>query len=385
LHWSVFDRVVKVEWAVEEVVEQIVNESIDPPGSSGLLIGILKESKTSFFGFGGTSQRRTEPPDEDTIFEIGSVTKVFTASLLSILVADALLSWDDQVRDLLTIPTQLPAEVSLERVATHTAGLPKMPSDLLRAMLKDRNNPYAVYSKDDLFRYLSKFKPSPRRLSKSRVEYSNLGYVLLGLVIEARLDKSYEAALTERLCNPMKLTDTRITLDTEQRTRLATPHSSGGRINQNWELEVFAGAGALRSTGRELLKFLAFNLGDRPLTFQSALEACHLVRTENFPPPGALSVLLSPWHAKGNNSVRFRQGMAFGWMTGRFSSGDERVHWHHGATGGYRAFVGFVKRIGAAVVVLANSAPRFVEGLLSTTSTDTIGFNILENLVTAQR
>lgn len=364
---------------MQALVESIVKPSFEPPDRSGMIIGTLHQSRKTLVGFGQASERLGSP-DGDTLFEIGSVTKVFTASLLASLVGEGLVGMDDPAMQYLPDEFNLPLEITLERLATHTAGIPKMPSNLLMATLKDRRNPYAVYSNGDLHAYLSKLRVRSNKAREAWVKYSNLGYVLLGQIIERRLNLSYEASLIERICRPLGLEDTCIRLAPEQQSRLAAPHSSKGRTAQNWDLEVFAGAGALRSTGNELLTFLSAQLGNAGQAVRSALDQCQTVLRRRFRPRGLVERLLMPLVASGIENIQRHYGMALGWMVAKSLPDIGLIHWHHGATGGYRAFLGFVKERDLAVVILANSGPSFIDGMISTTKTDELGFRLLQQL-----
>jgi CubicO group peptidase (beta-lactamase class C family) len=111
-----------------------------------------------------------------------------------------------------------------------------------------------------------------------------------------------------------------------------------------------------------------------------ALEACHVVHTGEFAPPGFLQRSMLKSAKTEPDQTAYRHGMALGWIVGRLHSSGAHFHWHHGATGGYRAFVGFTKSTATGVVVLANSGLRMVDAFRNTTSTDALGFEFLERL-----
>lgn len=369
---------------MNSAIDKIVGSLSDHQEHTGLVVGVINREGQAIYGYGrandGGAPSTGEPPSGDTLFEIGSVTKLFTASLLAILEAEGRLSLDDAVRDHEPSLAHFPPEMTLLRLATHTAGLPKMPSNLLRSMLKDRSNPHAAYTTDDLFAYLSKHKPKGDLLASTQISYSNLGYALLGHILARACDSSYEQAVVSRICEELAMDDTRIGLTPEQRKRLAPPHTAGGKRNQNWELPAFAGAGALRSTASDLLKFLGANLGGRQSPLTEVATGCQQIRYEAFRRPGLPQRLVSGILQRGGGAQDRHQGMALGWFVGRLSSGGERVHWHHGATGGYRAFAGFVKSSGTGAIVLANRGPGRLDLLSSGTSVDEIGFEVLRHL-----
>src|SRR4029453_3090616 len=141
-------------------------------------------------------------------------------------------------------------------LATHTSGLPRLPSPFTP---KNPANPYADYSVEDLYRFLSSHEL--RRDIGSQYEYSNLGGGLLGHVLARRAGMDYEALVRARITGPLGMNDTRIVLTPEMRGRLAAGHNAALKPVPNWDLPTLAGAGALRSTVNDLLKFAAMAAG----------------------------------------------------------------------------------------------------------------------------
>lgn len=381
---------------MQNQIDTIVASTSDHPAHTGLVVGVLQDGQRSVHGYGAADR---DPPTGDTVFEIGSVTKVFTTALLSILVGEGALALDDPAAQLSILVGEgaaalddpaagriseladFPAQVTLHRLATHTAGLPKMPSNIIGSMLRDRGNPYAAYTLDAMLRYLSKNPPAQNRIRAGLVDYSNLGMGLLGMLLARKLEDSFEGAIRGRICESLRMPDTGIQLSADQERRLAAPHGSGGKAGHNWDLPAFAGAGALRSTANDLLTFLAAHLGDAPPAMKAPLQYCHAVRARTFAAPGLLQRLVARLSGQDLHHDRTREGMALGWTVGRLPAGATQVHWHHGATGGYRAFVGFIKDRRAAAVVLTNSGLSMRDALLGVTATDRVGFGILEHLV----
>lgn len=365
---------------MQDVIDDIVASTSDHPAHTGLVVGVLKGDQGSVHRYGTAGEA---PPAGDTIFEIGSVTKVFTTALLSILADEGTVDLDEPVANLVRELADFPPQITLQSLATHTAGLPKMPTNIIRSMLRNRGNPYAAYSIEDLLRYVSKHIHPVRRMEARQVSYSNLGMALLGTLLARRLGEPYEAAIFSRICEPLGMRDTGIRLTPDQQRRLAAPHNPLGKRGRNWDLPAFAGAGALKSTADDLLTFLAAHLGSAPSALTASLRACHTLRVRTFAPPGVLQRLAARVSGQDLGDDSTQEGMALGWTVGRLPSGEAQVHWHHGATGGYRAFVGFVQAKRIAVVVLANSGPTMRDGVLGTTATDRVGFAALERLVKA--
>jgi CubicO group peptidase (beta-lactamase class C family) len=152
--------------------------------------------------------------------------------------------------------------------------------------------------------------------------------------------------------------DTRITLTGDMKKRLAPGYDASGKQVRNWNFDALAGAGALRSTVNDLLKFLAANLGRGDSRLTGALASCHAVRPEG-------------------EVVKDRLRVGLAWHQSPLKAGGRWVVWHNGGTGGYSSFIGFVKESGTAVVVLSNGAPSPASGK---SPADEIGFEILEEL-----
>lgn len=267
----------------------------------------------------------------DTVFEIGSATKVFTSLLLAEMVERGEIALDDPVAKYLPPGVKMPERngrvITLVDLATHTSGLPRLPTNLKP---KDPANPYADYSAEQLYEFLTGYQLT--RDIGSQYEYSNLGGGLLGHVLARRAGTGYETLVRSRICVPLGMNNTGITLTPEMKARLAVGHNQGLESVENWDLPTLAGAGALRSTANDMLTFLAANLGYIKSPLAPAMAAMLKVRRPTGQP--GLEVALG-WHI---------------WTT----NGKEIV-WHNGGTGGYRAFMGFDPKARIGVAVLSNT------------------------------
>jgi D-alanyl-D-alanine-carboxypeptidase/D-alanyl-D-alanine-endopeptidase len=193
----------------------------------GLVVVLLKQDERIVIGYGKMSNVFPVPPNEESIFEIGSVTKLFTTTLLATLVGDSLVSFDTPLRDILTEYPHLPESITLVRLATHTSGLPRLPSNILWSVLRNPHNPYTHYTTERLHAYLShyKWRQGGGGPSSFPYAYSNLGVGLLGYALARRLGISYEQAIQEHINTPLNLFNTGITLTPSQRKHLVTPHA----------------------------------------------------------------------------------------------------------------------------------------------------------------
>jgi serine-type D-Ala-D-Ala carboxypeptidase/endopeptidase len=328
-------------------VQALVQPMLDKKKSVGIAVGMLEGGRKHVFGFGREALGGDKTPDGATIFEIGSVTKVFTSLALAQMAEEGLLRLDDPVGRYLPeevkVASRAGREVTLEDLATHTSGLPRVPVKLIGLALKS-DDPYANYKEKDLYDFLKTWKPS--RDIGSKFEYSNLGGGLLGHALARRAGLDYGQLIESKITDPLGIKDTRITLNDAQKKRLAMPYATGGKPAAHWTFDVLAGAGALHGTVDDLLVFLSAELGVTESKLRLAMEASQTPRRE-----------------AGQKGVQ----IGLGWIIMKLPNTAQEVMWHNGGTGGYRSFIGFVKETKTAVVVLSNS-DAFV---------DSIGFDVL--------
>jgi D-alanyl-D-alanine-carboxypeptidase/D-alanyl-D-alanine-endopeptidase len=277
----------------------------------------------------------------NTILEIGSITKTFTATLLADLVTEGLVAFDDPVQRYLPEGTRLPVrgrEITLEDLASHRSGLPRLPKGLVwPALTRDRRDPYARFDEGRLAAAAG--ATQPRREPGRKVAYSNYGMGLLGHVLARRAGTSYEQLVRARICEPLGLVDTWIETPEEDRWRVAAGHTVFGRPTPPWHLAALAAAGALRSTAHDLLVFLGLHTS----TSQSQLAAAAAETARPRASWGRAEIGLG-W-------VMISPGRRRPW--GRRRS---RVLFHDGGTGGFRSFAGVIPERDACAVVLANQA-----------------------------
>jgi CubicO group peptidase (beta-lactamase class C family) len=326
-------------------VDALARPSVDAGALVGVVVGVVDPSgATHRFGYGRVALAGARVPDGKTVFEIGSVSKVFTSLLLADAVGRKQVALDDPVQKYLPPSVKLPTHdghaITLQHLATHTSGLPRLPTNL---QPRDPANPYADYTVERLYTFLSSC--SLARDPGARYEYSNLGAGLLGHVLARATSQSYEELLAARITGPLGMKSTRIALGPDERARFAEGHDSDGAPTPAWDLATLTGAGGIRSTADDMLLFVRAEIArQKPLSeaFALTLEA----RYDTDAPSEKVGL---GWHIRD----------------------DGRTVWHNGGTGGFRSYVAFdaVKKWG--VVVLANSASDRV---------DAIGYSLLRQL-----
>ena len=339
-------------WSVpsNEHIGDLLDERLDVEAEGvGIVVGVVDEHGRRVVARGRPSLGgAVRPLDGDTVFEIGSITKVFTALILADRVEHGDVALHDPVASFLPVGVSVPRrdgrEIELVDLATHTSGLPRWPSDIAPAETStaDWSNPYADYTVDQLYRFLSAYRL--RRDIGVDYLYSNLGMGLLGHALALRMGVDYESVLRDRISGPLGMASTAINLSPALAARFAIGHDQLRRPVANWEMPTFAGAGALRSTANDLLAFLAAQLA--------------FVET---PLHGAMSTQLEPRRRSDTTDLQ-----SLGWRVRPSEAGE--IFWHGGATGGYRCFLMFDRERRAGVTVLTNSA---------STRNDDIGFHLI--------
>lgn len=329
-------------------VEALLAEQVGPKHTAGLVAGLIDADGSVRILSAGTADHGGLKLDGNTVFEIGSITKTFTNALLADMVRRGEVRLDDPVQKFLPSSVKVPSrngkEITLFDLATASSGLPGMPNNFKP---KDRANPYADYTVEQMYEFLNGH--TLRRDIGAQYEYSNLGMGLLGHALALRAGKSYFDLLDERVLRPLKMRDTRIELTADENRRLALGHDQGGKVVANWDIPTLAGAGALRSTVTDMLKYLAANLDSTRGPLGKTLAMTHGSRRPTSSP--AMTIGLA-WHilkAPGGGSIV----------------------WHNGGTGGYRTFLGFDPAKHVGVVILTNSA----------IGVDDLGFHLIDSTV----
>jgi len=314
-------------------LEPILRHDLDPalrtgvfaPGTGGgATVGVWKDGEQHVFAY-GTAKR-------DSLFEIGSITKTFTALALAQLVVEGKARLDEPVRQLMpedTVRQPAGAEITLLDLATHRSGLPGFPNNLHPT---DRRNPlvFPEYGAADLYAFLKNWGVAkPRRASFS---YSNAGFGLLGQALANRAGVSY-VDLVHGITEPLGMYDTVVYLSPQQRERLIQGYNALHAPVRPVELGALTPAGAIRSTAADMLRYLRANLHPETVAsadgLRAAIEEQHKLRAQIAP---GTSIGLS-------------------WL---YNNG---TYWHNGATDGYTSYAFFNPAHDYAVVVLTNVGP----------------------------
>lgn len=329
--------------AVEARVRPILQERIEAEQTVGIVVGFINDGVMTVVALGDTAAQNGRPVDGDTIYELGSITKAYTGTLLADMANRGELKLDENLRALLAhqkTPERGGKFISLQMLAQHTSGLPRLPENFAP---KDSRDPYVDYSEKLMLDFLKNYKLT--RDPGEKCEYSNYGTGLLGQLLAARAKKPYEELLRERFFEPLKMEATYIQLPKELNARFADGHDELLRPAMHWDMAVLSAAGALRSSTNDQLKWLNVCLGNGPQRIVDAIKSAGVPRVSAGVP---------------------NMDVALGWHILKAKDGE--LVWHNGGTGGFRTFLGFVPSRKVGVVVLSNAA----------NSVDDIGMHLLD-------
>ena len=303
----------------------------------GMVVGIVDEHGGRVFSYGKLDDGTDQAVNGDTVFEIGSITKTFTGLLLQDMVERGQMKLDDPVAQYLPASVKLPAfhgrQITLLQLATHTAGFPDGPDNLDP---KRADNSRADYTFEKLDAFVSGYKLT--REPGTKFEYSTVGIALLGQAIALKAGTSYESLVVDRICRPLKMDGTRITLTPEMKSRFAQGHNFYGYKVSHTDWAALSPGAALRSTANDLLKYLSANLGLTPSSLTPLLEK---TRVPHFQA-----------HRDTDTDVDTDIGVT--WMI-MHDSDDTTIIGHGGLTRGFTTCIGFDLARHRGVVVLCNS------------------------------
>ena len=314
----------------------------------GITVGVATpDGSIQTFGYGRSgAPGEAQPPRGDTVFQIGSVSKVFVTALLAVLVDQGVLRYEDTVRSILPPDVQIAEEmgnVTLYELATNTGGLPRQPfcpsqlRDFL-AFLFTGSDLYAYFDKPYLYDYLRKKHIKPK--ASREYVYSNIGFGLLAYLLELKTGRPIQELIEEKICRPLHLRDTTFVLSGEQKRRLSVGHAGGqprfmrrGSPIQPWDMgEIMRASGCLYSTANDLLVFAQANLGLLHHPLEPALASTQRVRLS-----------------------RPEEDVALGWLINHLGDAQLKVTYKQGVVAGYSAYLGMDPEAHLAVVVLYNT------------------------------
>jgi len=318
------------------IFDQIVNKS-----NAAIVIGFVDPDGTKIFSFGNMSTAHNIPVNQNTFFNIGSITKTFTTLLLADMVKQGIVNLNDPVEKFLPPSVKVPQfngkKITLEDLADHTSGLPEWPSNVwLNNTVGDINPNYNV---TQLYQALSDTKLT--REPGAQVQYSSFGIGLLGHILSLESDGiSYEELVKDRILDVLGMNDTKIALSqNETNNRFSVGHLGGKEIITPRIPTILADSGAFRSTAPDMLKYVSANLGLIHTKLDDAMQLGHLIRHS--------SIIANP--------MNYSEYRGLGWRV-LTNFGTETIT-HTGAINGWNAFAGFIptKQVGVIAMCSCDS------------------------------
>ena len=240
-------------------IEDIVKPYVDHENTRALSIATINKGEIKYYNYGSCSKDDPNPPTTQSVYEIGSITKTFTATVLAQMVKEGKVQLTDPISKFLPKDvwkwTTDTLSITLEELATHTSGLPRLATNARKRQFLSLTNPYKYYSKEDLYDFLRAY--SPKLKGERTSEYSNLGFGLLGTILADIDGTSYEEMVANRIFRPLNMSHTFIDRKGKD---ILKGHNGAGKSTSPWDFQSMAGAGAIRSCTKDMMNYLQAHL-----------------------------------------------------------------------------------------------------------------------------
>jgi len=292
------------------------------PNNTQLSVAIIHNDEINYYGIIKENDTIKPIDNKNKIFEIGSITKVFTSTVLVSLVEDNKFKLADYINSYYSFPFKDNTKITFESLANHTSGLPRLPENL---DLTNAHNPYKNYGEKALNEYLEnmlKLESEPAKV----YSYSNLGAGLLGYTLGVSQKTSFQKLLQDRIFEKFRMTNS-FTSSNNLNNSLVKGLNSNGEIVSNWDFDALFGAGGILSSTEDLAKFAKAQLN--PKNRELALSR------------------------KPTFNVNEKMEIGLGWHILK-SENDKELFWHNGGTAGYSSSIAINLEGRNAVIILSN-------------------------------
>lgn len=306
----------------KEISGIIFSQTKDFPNNTQLSIAIIHNGKTNYYGIIKTNDTIKAIENQNKIFEIGSITKVFTSTVLASLIENKKLKLTDEINSYYPFSFKNNIKLTFKNLANHTSGLPRLPENL---DFSNEANPYKSYDKTQIEEYLKNHLSIENETSKL-YSYSNLGTGLLGYTLGLSQKTSFQKLLQKNVFDKYKMKNS-FTNSQNLADKLVKGQNPKGEVVSNWDFDVLFGAGGILSTTEDLAKFVnaQFNPKNKELA---------LTRIPTF-------------------EVNENMKIGLGWHILKSKSGED-LFWHNGGTGGYSSSMAVNIHKKTAVIILSN-------------------------------
>jgi len=317
--------------AMDKAIDSLVQEQMRRGSSPALSIGLFTNGTVRYYNYGETAKDNRKLPTAATLYEIGSITKTFTATLLADAVRRGRMSLADPVSKYLpSLKKSLSyngVDVTIRDLANHTSAIPRMPSNFPEST--DPGDPYRSYTAAMMMEFLDTLKLT--RTPGTVYEYSNLAMALLGYIIQKVEGQSFDNLVAKTIINPLGMKSTRQKLLRADSARFAPGYDAEGRLTPAWNFDVFAPAGALRSTTTDLILYGRAQLKAPSSNLKKDIELTHAVTFEKDGQKLGLG-----WHYLNREGASMLA--------------------HTGGTGGYSSYLVINREKGWVIVALTNAS-----------------------------
>ena len=324
-------------------IQNIINKF---PESTQIAIARVCEDSVIFNGFVKENNIVKQIDNRDAIFEIGSITKVFTSSLLAQMFINKQINIEANID--LGFSLKNNAQITYKELATHSSGLPGMPLKMMLSLLFTKNdNPYKDFDESRLVNYL---KNDLKLKTKGKLRYSNVGAGLLGHALSQQLNLSYDELLRQKLLSKLEMHST-TTIREQLKDKLVTGLDKKGNKTTNWDLNILAGAGAALSSAADMSKFILANIENNCKAFDFQKQ----------------------YHLQNG-----KQSMGLGWFILKdLLKGMDEIYFHNGGTGGYRSSMAINMKNQTGIIVLSNVTTLT---LFKNQKIDQLAFRLLKDM-----
>jgi len=307
----------------------IIHKSNIEKQAVGVSVVLINGNQTEHLSLGLANKTSKEKINANTLFEIGSISKTFTALALASMVKEGKIKLTDHVQNYLPEQVKLSVKngkhITFLSLSNHSSGLPRLPTNM---PFSNPLNPYADYTVEMMYEFLNEYK-LPREVGEVH-EYSNLAVGLLGHVLALIDKKSYQDMVTDRVLIPLNMMNTFVKIPDSKIGLMSNGHNDQLSATQHWQLPTLAGAGALNSSATDMASYLKANMSKEQLSDEFTLSH---TSTGLF----------------GNPDTK----IGLGWII--LKGKDNPYYMHNGGTGGFRSFIAFDQKQQKGIVILTNS------------------------------
>ena len=324
-------QIPKLRSEIDKIIKYETELDID--NNPGFIISIIDQDSTFHISYGNIYSDSPSLPTAYDIYEVGSITKSFTALLTLALEERGYFSIKDPVNNYLDRNHQNPrlGNITIHDLLVHTSGFPKYP-DLFGRKMKDPQNPYKNYDKGDLLNYYSGYILD----DEPRIKYSHTNYALLEIILEKATGSVLQQLMRKYILNPMKMDNTFMTWNKESDIDLSPGYDKASRITEPWMFKSFLASEGVKSTAQDLCSYINFQVND---DIQGSLS----------------NVISKAQEIQVPNSLNESISSAYGWQVFSRNKDGYPIFTYTGRTSGHNAFIAFVKETKTAVIILSNS------------------------------